>query len=120
MKSDSNLIEMRKCDCHWQFQPYRTIVDDIVEHLNSVSAVIRVIAFTGQASSTESKGQNQGQELRVMDLFHQVRYNVIVSMSIGEVDFRRSRRSGPSSCDLSERTKNVLRRPRPPRAHFRT
>jgi Fanconi anemia group M protein len=63
---------------------YRMIVGQIVTHLNSASHEIRAVAFTGQASSAESKGQNQGQQMRIMELFRQGRYNVIVSTSIGE------------------------------------
>jgi ERCC4-related helicase len=62
----------------------RAIVEVIVEHLNSIVSEIRAMAFMGQAQSAELKGQNQGQQIRIMDLFRQGRFDVIVSTSIGE------------------------------------
>jgi ERCC4-related helicase len=63
---------------------YRAIVERIVAALNSASGEIRSAAFTGQAKSSDSRGQNQVQQLRVLDDFRQGFCNVLVATSIGE------------------------------------
>jgi Fanconi anemia group M protein len=63
---------------------YRAIVETIVAALNAASSEVRSAAFTGQAKSSDSRGQNQGQQLRVLDDFRQGFYNVLLATSIGE------------------------------------
>jgi superfamily II DNA/RNA helicase len=62
----------------------RKIVADIVDRLNSASPIVRCSGFIGQASSADSKGLNQGLQLRVLEDFRRGLYNVLVSTSVGE------------------------------------
>lgn len=62
----------------------RPIVAEITNRLKQANPIIKVDKFIGQKSKTEDKGQNQGIQLRILDLFRKGHLNTIVSTSVGE------------------------------------
>ncbi|KAJ3123675.1 hypothetical protein HK098_001707 [Nowakowskiella sp. JEL0407] len=65
------------------FSQYRDSVDEITQHLNEHSPLIRVMPFIGQGKAT-GKGFTQKQQLEVIKKFQEGNYNVLVCTSIGE------------------------------------
>ncbi|KAJ3123670.1 hypothetical protein HK098_001702 [Nowakowskiella sp. JEL0407] len=65
------------------FSQYRDSVDEITQHLNEHSPLIRVMPFIGQGKAT-GKGFTQKQQLEVIKKFQEGNYNVLVCTWIGE------------------------------------